>query len=169
MIYGKDHFLSVCAPKGWILDNQNPDMAKNGVFATFYRTGITFQEALARHSIMYVNVVLKGDGEQNASGLMKGDAERTKRDSPNLVIERAKPIIIPAGKDTPAVQVPVQSFLNDYHGAYESVAYIENDKTIAMVVITSASDELLNQDYPDFVKLVESYRFFGSNVTIERH
>ena len=167
MIYGKDHFLSVCAPAGWVLDNDNPEMAKNGVFATFYRTEFTFREAMAQHTIMYVNVVPKGKGEQSASEMMRSDAARTKQESPNLVIEQAKPILVPTDKNTPAIQVPVQRFLNDYHGAYEAVAYVENDKTIAMIVISSVSNDLLNRDYADFVRLVQSYRFIGSDVTIQ--
>jgi len=44
------------------------------------------------------------------------------------------------------------------------VAYIENDKTIVLIVIRFSSEELLHQDYADFVKLVQSYRFIASNV-----
>jgi hypothetical protein len=168
MIYGKDHFLSVCSPRGWVFDNGNPAMARNGVFATFYRTEFTFEEAMARHTIMYVNVVPKAEGQQSASELMKEDLENTKRKSPNMAIEPAKPIVIPADKGTASIQVPVQTYLNDYRGGYESVAYVENDKTIAMIVISSVSNDLLRQDYPDFVVLVQSYRFFGSNVTIHK-
>lgn len=164
MIYGKDHFLSVCAPAGWILDNEV--LVKQGIYATFYRKGFSYHDAMARHTVMYANVVLKDKGQQSAAELMQLDAEKTKRDSPKLVIQHGSPIVIPGDKGTAEVKVPVQSFLNGYQGSYETVAYIENDKTIVMLVISSASNELLQRDHPDFVKLVQSYRFIGSNVTI---
>jgi hypothetical protein len=162
MIYGKDHFLSICSPTGWTFDDSI--MAKKGIYATFYRKQFTFNEAMDRHTIMYLNVVLKEKGQENASEMMKLDVEKTKRSSPNLVIQQVKPILIPGEKDKPAIRVPVQTFLNDYQGGYESVAYIENDKTIVLIVISSVSEELLHQDYADFVKLVQSYRFIASNV-----
>lgn len=165
MIHGKDHFLSICAPGGWTFDDSV--MAKDGIYATFYRKEFSYHEAMARHTIMYVNVQLKEKGQQNASEMMKLDAEKTKRDSPKLVIQQGSPIMIPGDKDKAATRVPVQSFLNDYQGGYESVAYIENDKTIVLVVVSSISKELMQQDYSDFVKLVQSYRFIASNV-IER-
>jgi len=164
MIYGKNHFLSICAPSGWTFDNSI--LVSQGIYATFYREAFTFKEAVAWHTIMYVNVETKGEGQQNATELMKLDAEKTRRASPKLVLQHGSLIVIPGDKGTTAITVPVQSFLNGYQGSNETVAYIENDKTIVMVVISSVSNELLQKDYPDFVKLVQSYRFFSSNVTI---
>lgn len=165
MVYGKDHFLSICAPKGWTFDDSV--LAKDGIYATFYRTEFTYREALARHTIMYANVVLKEKGQQDTSEMMKLDAQKTKRDSPNVVIQRGNPIVISNDRDKSTIRVPVQSFLNDYQGGYESVAYVENDKTIVMIVISSISNEMLQRDFPDFVKLVQSYRFLASNVVVE--
>ena len=162
MIYGKDHFLSVCAPTGWTFDDVV--LAKDGIYATFYRKEFDYHEAMTGHTIMYVNVVLKEKGQQNTAEMMKLDVEKTKRDSLNVVIQRDSPIVISADKDKAAIRVPVQTFLNDYRGGYESVAYIENDKTIVLIVISSVSEELLHKDYPDFVKLIQSYRFVASNV-----
>ena len=120
MIYGKDHFLSVCAPTGWTFDDVV--LAKDGIYATFYRKEFDYHEAMTRHTIMYVNVVLKEKGQQNTAEMMKLDVEKTKRDSLNVVIQRDSPIVISADKDKAAIRVPVQTFLNDYQGGYESVA-----------------------------------------------
>jgi hypothetical protein len=94
---------------------------------------------------------------------MKTDAERTKRESPKLVVEKAAPIVITGSKQVKARQVPVQTFLNDYGGGYESVAYIEDEKTITLIVVSSVSKEILHNDYPSFVRLVKSYVFVGGN------
>lgn len=166
MIYGTDHVFSVCAPAGWVLDNES--LVDKGIYAAFYRAEFSYKEALARHTLMYVSVQSKREGQQTASEMMKLDLEKTKRASPNLVIEKAEPILMPASRGSATINVPVQTFLNDYQGGYESVAYIEDEKTITLIVISSISDELLRQDYPSFIKLVQSYTFFSSDAKIEK-
>lgn len=161
MIYGQDHMLLLCAPPGWVLDNKA--LADKGIYATFYRKELTYEEAEKRSTLMYVNVQLKGKGQETALEAMKTDAERTKRESPKLVVERAAPIVIAGSKRTKARQVPVQTFLNDYGGGFESVAYVEDEKTITLIVISSVSKEILRNDYPSFVRLVKSYVFVGGD------
>jgi hypothetical protein len=161
MIYGQDHMLLLCAPPGWVLDNKV--LADKGVYATFYRKELSYEEAEARSTLMYVNVQLKSKGQQTALETMKTDAERTKRESPKLVVEKAAPIVIASDKQGKGKQVPVQTFLNDYGGGYESVAYVEDEKTITLIVISSVSKQILRNDYPSFVRLVKSYVFVGAN------
>ncbi len=161
MIYGQDHMLLLCAPPGWVLDNKA--LADKGIYATFYRKELTYEEAEKRSTLMYVNVQLKGKGQETALEAMKTDAERTKRESPKLVVERAAPIVIAADKQRKGRQVPVQTFLNDYGGGFESVAYVEDEKTITLIVISSVSKEILRNDYPSFVRLVKSYVFIGGD------
>jgi hypothetical protein len=161
MIYGQDHMLLLCAPPGWVLDNKV--LADKGIYATFYRKELSYEEAETRSTLMYVNVQLKSKGQETALETMKTDAERTKRESPKLVVEKAAPIVITGSKQVKARQVPVQTFLNDYGGGYESVAYIEDEKTITLIVVSSVSKEILHNDYPSFVRLVKSYVFVGGN------
>lgn len=160
MIYGQDHTLLLCAPPGWVLDNKA--LADKGVYAAFYRKELSYEEAEARSTVMYVNVQFKGKGQQTALEAMKTDADRTKRESPKLVIQRDAPILIAGDKHAKAKQVPVQTFLNDYGGGFESVAYVEDEKTVTMIVISSVSKPILRSDYPAFVRLVKSYVFVGS-------
>jgi len=155
MIYGKDHSLLLCAPRGWVLDNQA--LAQQGIYATFYRQSFSYQEAEAGATLMYVNVKGKVGVAQTAAAMMKLDAQKTKSESPHGVIERAAPIVIPAGKGQKSRSVPVQRFLNDFGGGYEAVAYVEDERTITLIVISSVSKAILGQDYPSFVKLVQSY------------
>jgi hypothetical protein len=159
MIYGQDHTLLLCAPPGWVLDNKA--LADKGIYAAFYRKELSYEEAEKRSTLMYVNVQLKGHGQQTALEAMKTDADRTKRESPNLVIQREAPIVILGDKKTKPRQVPVQTFLNDFGGGFESVAYIEDEKTVTMIVISSVSKPILHNDYPAFVRLVKSYVFVG--------
>ena len=155
MIYGKELSLLLCAPQGWVLDNQV--LADKGIYATFYRRQFSYEEAEAGATLMYVNVKSKFGPAETAAAMMKLDAEKTKSESPHLVIQRGAPISIPASKGHKARSVPVQRFLNDYGGGYEAVAYVEDERTVTLIVISSVSKQLLTQDYPSFVKLVESY------------
>jgi len=155
MIYGKDQSLLLCAPPGWILDNKV--LAQQGIYATFYRQAFTYDQAEAGATLMYVNVKRKVGAAQTAAAMMKLDATKTKSESPHGVIERAAPIVIPASKGQKSRTVPVQRFLNDYGGGFEAVAYIEDERTVTLIVISSVSKAILGQDYPSFVKLVQSY------------
>jgi hypothetical protein len=155
MIYGKDHSLLLCAPPGWVLDNKA--LAQQGIYATFYRQSLTYDEAEKRATLMYVNVKGKVGPAQTAAAMMKLDAQKTKSESPHGVIERAASIVIPASKGHKSRTVPVQRFLNDYGGGFEAVAYVEDERTVTLIVISSVSKAILGQDYPSFVKLVQSY------------
>jgi hypothetical protein len=161
MIYGQDHMLLLCAPPGWVLDNKA--LADKGIYAAFYRKELSYEEAEKRSTLMYVNVQLKGKGQQTALEAMKTDAERTKLESPKLVIQREAPIVVLGDKHAKPKQVPVQTFLNDFGGGYESVAYIEDEKTVTMIVISSVSKPILHNDYPAFVRLVKSYVSVGQD------
>lgn len=161
LIYGADHVVLVCAPDGWVLDNKA--LADQKIYAAFYRKELTYEEAEKRSTLMYVNVQSKGAGRQTALEMMKLDAEKTKRESPKLVVQRGAPILIAADDQHKRPrQVPVQTFLNDYGGGYESVAYVEDESTISLIVISSVSEVILRHDYPSFVKLVKSYSFVTS-------
>jgi hypothetical protein len=161
MVYGQDHMLLLCAPPGWVLDNKS--LADKGIYAAFYRKELSYEEAEKRSTLMYVNVQLKSKGQQTALETMKTDAERTKHESPKLVVQKEAPIVVLGDKHAKPKQVPVQTFLNDYGGGYESVAYIEDEKTITLIVISSVSKPILHNDYPSFVRLVKSYVFVGAD------
>src|SRR5947209_5161039 len=53
---GSEHAFSVCAPKGWQLDNSI--LAEEGIHAVFYPTTSSFERA-RDNSFMYVNTVSK--------------------------------------------------------------------------------------------------------------
>lgn len=163
LVYGKDHMLLVCAPQGWVLDNKM--LADQGIYAAFYRRDLTSEKAQAQSTLMYVDVQTKGTNRWNAEQMMQLDAERTRHESPKLVVRKRAPIEIPADKtkNRKARLVPVQLFLNDYGGGYEATAYIEDEHTITLMVISSVSEALLQRDYPSFIKLVKSYSFVGPN------
>lgn len=158
ILYGKDHALTFCAPDGWDLDNSI--MNDQGIYAVFYPAGSNFLDAKNSGTFMYFNVVGKAPDE-TLTQMMADDTKQVKQDSPDAVVVEADPIKI--GE----VSVPVLRFGPGGYGRYEAVAYIAEEKVFVMVVISSKNEAIFKKDYADFVKLVQSYKFISSNVTIQ--
>jgi len=158
LLYGKDHSLTFCAADGWTLDNTV--LNDQGVYAVFYPNGSNFKDAKESATFMYINVVGKDAGSTVAK-MMEADADEAKRRSPSSVVKQGEPI-----KVADAI-VPVLRFAPGAFDRYEAVAYIGEEKVLVMFVITSKNEETFRKDYPAFVKLVQSYKFLSSNVTIE--
>jgi len=152
IVYGDAHAFTVCAPKGWVLDNTI--MHNQGIYAVFYPTGTTWNRAKENGTVMYVNTTRKlGD---NATV-----AEDTLRHAPAAKIIKGEVIPTQDG-DGDAL---VQKFEHGAFDRFEAVAYLDSPKIIVMVVMTSASPDTFNRDYPAFQELVKSYRFLSSTVT----
>lgn len=158
LIYGQNHALTVCAPDGWTLDNSI--LNDEGVYAVFYPNGSTFMQAKTAGSFMYVNVVGK-DANSTLAKMMADDANNVKKETPTAVIKKGDAILV--GQSS----VPVQLFEPGGFKRYEATAYINEEKVLAMIVITSSSQANLDKDYPSFMKLVQTFKFLGSNVTIQ--
>lgn len=158
LLYGKDHSLTFCAPDGWVLDNGI--MNDQGIYAVFYPADSNFQNAKESGTFMYFNVVGKAPDETVAK-MMAGDADQAKHDAPASIVKQGDPI------KTGDVPVPTLRFAPGYSNRFEAVAYIGEEKVLVMVVISSKNEDLFKQDYPAFVRLVQSYKWLSSNVTIQ--
>lgn len=158
MLYGKDHVLMFCAPDGWTLDTGI--MNDQGIYAVFYPAGSNFLDAKNSGTFMYFNVAGK-EGDSTVTEMMANDAKEVKQDAPDTVAVQADPIKIGD------VSVPVLRFAPGAFDRFEAVAYIGEEKVLVMVVISSKNEANFNKDYAAFVKLVQSYKFISSNVTIE--
>jgi hypothetical protein len=158
LVYGKSDAFWVCAPKGWELDNTV--LKDQGIFATFYPAGSSWEKARDNGTFMYVNTVGKREGTANVVDLMKDDWERTTKASPRAQIRELKPIKTPDG------EARVQQFEHSAFGRFEAVAYIDAPKTLVMIIITSKDEQSYRRDYPAFKELVQSYKFWTTEVTI---
>lgn len=163
MVYGKAHAFSVCAPKGWVLDNTI--LNDQGIYAVFYPAGSSWNAAKDKGTVMYVNTAAKESGSATVSALMATDAEDTKRNAPSAVKKACEAIKLDKAPEEPPA--PVQCFAPGAFERFEAVAYIDSPKIITMVVMTSKNEHSFKQDYPAFLALVKSYWFFSSDVTIQ--
>jgi len=158
LLYGKEHALTFCGPDGWTLDNSI--LNDRGIYAVFYPTGSNFQDAKDFGTFMYFNVEGKPP-DSTVEKMMDNDAAQVKHDAPAAVVAKADPI------EVGAASVPVLHFSPGAFNRYEAVAYIGEEKVLVMVVISSKNEAAFKKDYPAFVRLVQSYKFLGSNVTIQ--
>jgi len=158
LLYGENHSLTFCVPKGWTLDNTV--LNDQGIYAVFYPNGSNWNDAKESGTIMYINVVVRNPGSTLAK-MMDADANETKRSSPSAVVNQGEPIKVDD------MVAPVLRFAPGAFDRYEAVAYLGEEKVLVMCVISSKDDKIFRKDYPAFVQLVQSYKFLGSIVTIQ--
>lgn len=162
MVYGEAHAFTVCAPKGWVLDNTI--LNDHGIYAVFYPERSSWNMAKDTGTVMYVNTAGKQGENASVSALMTTDAEDTKHNAPASVVKACEPIKLES-REEPAA--PVQCFTPGAYRRFEAVAYIDSPKIIVMVVMTSNNERSFKRDYPAFEAVVKSYSFLSSNVDIQ--
>lgn len=156
MVYGDEHAFTVCAPKGWVLDNSI--LNEQGIYAVFYPSDSTWSRAKENGTFMYVNTARKADESPTVAALMATDAQDTRAHAPAVQVSEAKPIT------TGDSVARVQKFERGAFNRYEAVAYLDSPKIIVMFVITSSDGQSFRQDYPTFEELVASYKFLTTDV-----
>ena len=156
IVYGKDHAFAIAAPRGWILDSESGK--SQGLHAVFYETGSDWASAM---NVMYTNSARKCEGQRTVEELMAYDLAQFRKHSPTL--EVTEPSSIPTRKGTALVR----RFTGDQHGNYEAVAYIDEEQTIIMLVLSSRTKNGFDEAYPSFEELVKSYQFLTTDVRMK--
>lgn len=157
IIYGDNHAFIVEPPEGWVLDSQSG--VSQGLYAVFYPLGLSWSTS---NAVMYVNTAAR-EGSQSVSSFIDEDVARFKKDSPDIQVERGKPITTGDGKTA-----EVRYFSNDQRGNSEAVAYVPEDTIFALIVLTARTRDAFDSARPAFNKLVKSYIFVTKDVIIEK-
>jgi len=159
MLYGKNHVLTFCAPEDWLLDNSL--LNDQGIYAVFYPEKSTFVAAKENGTFMYFNVIGKHNGETTAS-FMKDDADQVNKNAAKAVVSKGSSIQIGDR------EIPTLFFAPGGFNRWEAVAYIEEEKVFVMAVLSSKNEATFKRDFPQLGKLLASYKFMGSDVTIQQ-
>jgi hypothetical protein len=159
MIYDANYALSFCAPEGWVLDNSV--LSKSGIRAAFYPAKSTWEVARGSGTVMYINILDKGPDETLAS-MMEAEVKNAKENRKSVVVKEGDSI--KAGAETASVLLFAPAVSN----RFEAIACFDLPKAVIIFVATSKNEEWLKGDYKAFLQLVKSYKFLGSNVTIEK-
>ena len=156
IVYGKDHAFGISAPKGWILDNSSG--VSQGLHAVFYPKGGSWQESPA---VMYANTASrKSEGNETIEKLIAFDIGQFKSNNPDVKIADLGSFLT---KDKKKAIVKTFAYTQ-----YEAVAYIEEETIIAMLVLTTRTEEQFKNSIPAFRELVSSYFFMTKDVRIPK-
>ena len=156
IIYGKDHAFGLRAPKDWIMDNTSG--VKQGLHAVFYPKGSSWGNG---EVVMYANVNHKGEAKKDSfEKIVADDIAAYKTHSSNIKVMDADPLPTANGKNA-----LVKYFSGDINGNYEAVAYVDEEKFIVILVLTSKTKSGFESSLPAFKELVASYLFITDKVT----
>ena len=159
MMYGKLHWFFFCEPDGWTLDNSVGKQM--GIFAILYPNGSSWESARLSGTFMYVNTSSKKDDNDTVVRFMASDAENVKANEKSAVVKKGEPIEIGS------LTAQVQLYAPGGYNRFEAVAYIDSPKVFVMFVMSSINEDVFKRDYPAFVRLVKTYEFMGTDVTIQ--
>ena len=155
IIYGDKHSFSICAPKGWILDNRSG--VPQGLHAVFYPEGKTWQNS---NVVMYVNWALIDDEIKNIKDLVQLNVDRFKiNGSPNIYAK-----FIDKVKNERKQIGELWEFTGDKWGNYERLCYFQEKNGIALLILSSRNKDDFESSKKALIELAKSYFFVTEDV-----
>jgi hypothetical protein len=138
--------FSIEGPKHWIADRKVG--RRLGVCCVYYPKG-SWDTA---ETIMYPNIVTKGPGRTTLQELMDADLAKFRKDNPGMSYVDGD---IPFNGRT----AKVRYFHGVNQGSSEAVAYIDEEKIIALVVLSSNTEKGLTEALPLLLGVLETYTY----------
>src|SRR6266496_1085836 len=154
IVYAEGGGFMMTGPKDWIMDSVVG--AKMGVCCVYYPEGATWNNA---ETVMYPNIVIKHQGTNTVEEFMASDLRGFRKENPEMKYEDAPPI---AMKDRRIARV--RYFYGVNHQSFEAVAYVDEEKVIALIVVSSRTKKGLNDTLPLLRACLESYMFMDVHV-----
>lgn len=149
---GSGFFIDV--PKGWVIDQEAGK--RGGTCCVYYPQGSTFNDA---DTIMYPNIATKREGQRTLDEFMKSDLSRFLEHEPAMKYENAQDILLQNKRIA-----KIRLFHGVNRGSSEAVAYIDEEKIVALFVMSSRSERAFNESMPLFRSAVKTYTYM--NVTV---
>ena len=134
-------------PKDWIADRKVG--RRLGVCCVFYPEGPWDAE-----TIIYPNIVTKDPGKKTLTELMASDLAKFRADNPRMSYLDGGDISL---KDGRLAKLRYFHGVND--GSSELVAYIDEQKIIALVVVSSKSEKGLDDSIPPLRAVLQTYTY----------
>jgi hypothetical protein len=136
--------FTIEGPKNWIPDRRVG--RRLGVCCVYYPKG-SWDTA---ETIMYPNIVTKGPGRTTLQELMNSDLANFRKDNPGMTyVDGDMPFNDRTAK--------VRYFHGVNQGSSEAVAYIDEEKIIALVVLSSKTEKGLTEALPLLLGVLETY------------
>jgi len=138
--------FAIEGPKNWIADRKVGH--RLGVCCVYYEKG-SWDTA---ETIMYPNIVTKGPGRATLQELMDSDLAKFRKDNPGMTYVDGD---IPFNGRT----AKVRYFHGVNQGSSEAVAYIDGEKIIALVVLSSKTEKGRLKALPLLAGVLETYTY----------
>ncbi len=137
------------APKGWVVDRE---VGKRlGTCCVYYPKGSTWDGA---ETVMYPSIATKGPGQRTLDEFMKSDLAGFREHDPGMSYEDAQDVILQNKRIA-----KVRLFHGVNRGSSEAVAYVDEEKIIALFVMSSKTEKGFNESMPLFRSAVQSYLY----------
>jgi hypothetical protein len=138
--------FAIEGPKNWIADRKVG--RRLGVCCVYYPKG-SWGTA---ETVMYPNIVTKGPGRTTLRELMDLDVANFRKDNPGMTyVDGDMPFHDRTAK--------VRYFHGVNHGSSEAVAYIDEERIIALVVLSSKTEKGLTEALPLLLGVLETYAY----------
>ena len=145
--------FAIEGPKDWIADRKVGH--RLGVCCVYYEKG-SWDTA---ETILYPNIVTKGPGRTTLQELMDLDLAKFRKDNPGMTYVDGD---IPFNGRT----AKVRYFHGVNRGSSEAVAYIDEEKIIALVVLSSKTEKGLLKALPLLARVLETYTYGVKAVSV---
>jgi len=153
ILYGKDNAYILQAPSGWILDNHSG--VSEGLHAVFYPKGSTWKSS---DCVMYTRALAK---DKTINEVI--DADITEFKSKSATGQVSTQANLMTGDKKTAL---VRKFVNKENKYYELGAYIDESKTVSMIILSCMTNEEFKKSTSAFKETVGSYNFLADKVNI---
>jgi hypothetical protein len=145
ILHSEGGSFAIEGPKDWIADRKVG--RRLGVCCVYYPKG-SWDTA---ETIMYPNIVTKGPGKTTVQELMDSDLAKFRKDDPGMSYVDGGDI--PFNDRT----AKLRYFHGVNKGSSEAVAYIDEEKIIALVVLSSKTEKGLIEALPLLLGILETY------------
>jgi len=149
IVYSEGGAFLIEGPKGWIVDRETGQQI--GTCCVYYPMGATWDDA---ETVMYPNIATKGPGQKTLAELMDSDLSEFRDHNPGMAYED--------GDDIPLKNHRSAKLRYFYHvnrGSSEAVAYIDEPKIVALVVVSSRTKKGLDESIPLLRSALQTYAY----------
>ena len=148
IVFQTGHSYSLMAPEGWSVDTGSASAMMLDV--CFHPDSVKWTKAPV---VMYSTITHKTDSNQTIDEVITMDIEKFKKSSPGVEVSEERSLMtFPQNQEVRLVR-----FTNDKMNNYESVAYIEEDYHVVMIVVGSRERIIYESNLEAFEKLAQSY------------
>lgn len=149
IVYGESGAFMTEGPKGWIADHETGQQL--GVCCVFYREGSTFDDA---ETIIYPNIATKGPGQATLKAFMEHDLSDFREHNPGMTYEDAENFPLKNKR-----VAKLRYFHGVNKGSSEAIAYIDEEKIVALIVVSSKTEKGLNEAMTLLRDMLQSYSY----------